>query len=57
MEVHKTLSEQADIRRSSFSGVSTDEELVRLIEFQTAYAAAARVVSAADEMLETLVRM
>ena len=56
-EVHKTLSEQADVRRSSFSGVSTDEELVRLIEFQTGYAAAARVVSVADELLDTLMRM
>ncbi len=57
VEVHKTLSEQADVRRQSFSGVSTDEELVKLIEFQTAYSAAARVVTVADELLDTLVRM
>ncbi len=57
VEVHETLAGQADVRRSSLSGVSTDEELVRLIEFQTAYAAAARVVTTANEMLETLVRM
>ncbi len=57
VEVHRTLSEQAEFRRQSFSGVSTDEELVKLIEYQTAYAAAARVISVADEMLETLVRM
>ncbi len=56
-EVHGTLAEQADTRRSSVSGVSTDEELVRLIEFQTAYAAAARVVTTADEMIETLLRI
>ncbi len=57
VEVHETLSGQASVRRSSVSGVSTDEELVRLIEFQTAYSAAARVVTVANEMLETLVRM
>lgn len=57
VEVHRTLAEQADVRRSSYSGVSTDEELVRLIEFQTAYSAAARVVTVADEMLDTLLRM
>ena len=57
VEVHETLSHQADLRRESLSGVSTDEELVRLIEFQTAYSAAARVVTVADEMMETLVRM
>lgn len=56
-EVHRTLADQADKRRSSFSGVSTDEELVHLIEFQTAYAAAARVVTVADEMLDALIRM
>ena len=57
VEVHETLSEQAELRRESLSGVSTDEELVNLIEFQTAFSAAARVVTVADEMLETLVRM
>ncbi len=55
VEVHETLAGQADVRRNAFSGVSTDEELVKLIEYQTAYAAAARVVSAADEILKTLV--
>jgi len=57
VEVHQTLSEQADVRRQSFSGVSTDEELVKLIEFQTAYSAAARVITVADELLDTLLRM
>ena len=57
VEIHEALSGQAGMRRESLSGVSTDEELVRLIEFQTAFSAAARVVTVADEMLETLVRM
>ncbi len=55
--VHRTLSEQADARRLSTSGVSVDEELVGMIQFQTAYQAAARVVTAADEMLQTLITM
>lgn len=53
-EVHRTLADQADVRRQSLSSVSVDEELVRLIQYQSAYRAAARVVSAADEMLQTL---
>lgn len=57
VQVHRTLREQVETRRSSFSGVSTDEELVRLMEFQTAYAAAARVIAATQEMLEALVRI
>ena len=56
LEVHRTLAEQADIERSSFSGVSLDEELVRLIQFQTAYQAAAHMITAADEMMESLLR-
>jgi flagellar hook-associated protein 1 FlgK len=51
------LVSQADIRRQSVSGVSIDEELVQLIRFQNAYAAAARVVTVADEMLQELVNM
>jgi flagellar hook-associated protein 1 FlgK len=54
-EVHGTLSHQADVRRHALGGVSIDEELVRMIEFQTAYQAAARVVTTVDEMLQTLV--
>ncbi len=55
--VHGTLADQAETRRSSYSGVSTDEELVNLIRFQSAYAAAARVITTADEVLESLLRM
>jgi flagellar hook-associated protein 1 FlgK len=57
VEIHQTLAEQAETRRTAYNGVSTDEELMRLIEFQTAYAAAARVVTTANEMMETLIRM
>lgn len=53
-DVHRILTDQADVRRQSVSGVSVDEELVRLIQYQSAYQAAARVVSAADEMLQSL---
>jgi flagellar hook-associated protein 1 FlgK len=43
--------------RDSVSGVSTDEEAVSLLQYQAAYRAAARVVSAADEMLRQLVTL
>jgi len=56
-DVHGTLADQANIRRMSLTGVSVDEELVRMIEFQTAYQASARVVSTADEMLQSLLTM
>lgn len=55
--VHETLGFQAEIRRESVSGVSTDEEMVRLIQTQAAYGAAARVITTVDEMLQTLLRL
>ena len=56
-QVHATLASQADARRQSISGVNLDEELTTLMRAQQAYAAAAKVISAADEMMQTLVQM
>jgi flagellar hook-associated protein 1 FlgK len=55
--VRRTLAEQADLRRQSVSGVNIDEELTTLMRAQQAYAAAAKVVTAADEMMQTLIGM
>lgn len=55
--VHEALARRADTQRSSVSGVSIDEELVSLIQHQTAYSAAARIVSVVDDMMQTLLRM
>jgi flagellar hook-associated protein 1 FlgK len=55
--VHRTLGQQAELQRASISGVSTDEEMTNLIRFQAAYAAAARIVTVADEMMEAVLRM
>ena len=43
--------------RESVSGVDLDEEATKLIEFQAAYQAAARVITATDEMLGVLMQM
>jgi flagellar hook-associated protein 1 FlgK len=56
-QVFKTLAGQADARRQSVSGVAIDEELVQLMKAQQAYAAAAKLVSAVDEMMQSLVNM
>ena len=45
----------ADTRRDAISGVSIDEEMTELLRYQRAYEAAARVVTAMDDVLETLV--
>jgi flagellar hook-associated protein 1 FlgK len=51
------LVNQITNQRSSISDVSVDEELVNLIAFQQAYVAAARVVTAADEMMQAVLAM
>jgi flagellar hook-associated protein 1 FlgK len=43
--------------RESVSGVSLDEEMVNLVKFEAAYNAAAKMVSMADEMLDSLMNM
>jgi len=40
--------------RDSISAVSLDEEMTNLIKFQTAFQAAAKLISVSDEMLNTL---
>jgi flagellar hook-associated protein 1 FlgK len=44
-------------RFATSAGVNIDEEMSRLIELQTAYTANARVLTAARDMLDTLLRI
>lgn len=55
--VYETLQRQAEARRGAVSGVSTDEELVSLMRHQQAYAAAARLVTTVDEMMQAVLGM
>jgi len=48
---------QLENYRESISGVSIDEEMVNLIKFQNAYQAAAKLISTADEMMQTVLNM
>lgn len=42
-------------QRDAVSGVSLDEEMTQMIKYQQGYAAAARVITAVDEMLDTII--
>ncbi|HEY0931396.1 MAG TPA: flagellar hook-associated protein FlgK [Gemmatimonas sp.] len=55
--VAENLVQQADLRRQSVSGVNTDEELVNMLRVQQSYQAAAKMITAADEMLKTLLNL
>ncbi|HPU64261.1 flagellar basal body rod C-terminal domain-containing protein, partial [Candidatus Darwinibacter acetoxidans] len=41
--------------KESISGVSLDEEMANMIRFQHAYNAAARMMTAVDETLDTII--
>lgn len=51
------VSLQLSTYREEISGVSLDEEMVALVQFQSAYNAAAKLVSTVDEMLDSLMNM
>lgn len=53
-EAALALKDEAFNRRSNQEGVNLDEELIKLTTYQQSYAAAARMIKAADEMYEAL---
>ncbi|MEW5916613.1 MAG: flagellar hook-associated protein FlgK [Gemmatimonadota bacterium] len=55
--IFTTLSEQADTRRMSVSGVSIDEELTDLMRTQQAYVAATKLVNTVDDMAQAILDM
>ena len=61
---HKTLRtisnwsiNQLQSQRSSVSGVSIDEEMTNLTQYQQAYQAASEVVTVVNELMQSLITM
>lgn len=54
-QVQRILSDAVKDKQSGVSGVSLDEEMSNLIKYQQSYGAAARAITAIDQMLEILV--
>jgi flagellar hook-associated protein 1 len=60
---HKAHEAQGEILdqlaklRESISGVSLDEEATKMIEFQKAFDASARLIRTADEMFDTVLNL
>jgi flagellar hook-associated protein 1 FlgK len=52
-----TIQGQADAQRQSTEGVNLDEELANMTQFQTAYSASAKYLSAVDQTIQTLLAM
>jgi len=53
-ETQNKLVESLQLQREAAVGVSMEEEMARMMQFQQAYYAAARLISIADEMLRSL---
>ncbi|MDI3269267.1 MAG: flagellar hook-associated protein FlgK, partial [Bacillota bacterium] len=50
------LLRNIEYQRQSVEGVSLDEEVARIVQYQQGYQAAARVITAIDEMISTVVQ-
>jgi flagellar hook-associated protein 1 FlgK len=57
VESQKDMVNQLKNVRESISGVSLDEEATKMIEFQKAFDASARLVRTADEMMDTVLNL
>lgn len=57
LQVEQSFVRNFERRRQEVSGVSLDEEVTQLIQFQRAFEASARVVTVTDRMLESLLAM
>lgn len=55
VESQNYLVSNIKYKRMSISGVSADEEMTNMITFQKSYSAAARLITAFDEQLDTLI--
>ena len=51
----QTMKGQITNAREGVKGVSLDEEMSNLIKYQHAFTAAARIITAVDEMIQTVV--
>jgi len=57
LETRTFLVDQYESQQDSIAGVSLDEEMADIVKFQHTYQAAARVISVANDMLDTLINM
>ncbi|MCX6151059.1 MAG: flagellar hook-associated protein FlgK [Ignavibacteriales bacterium] len=51
---YNLVLDQLEQQKSSYSGVSTDEEMVNILRYQKSYEAAAKLIKIADDLFQTL---
>jgi len=55
VEIQGDVTAQVDASREASAGVDLDEEMVNMLTFQRAYEGAARLMTAIDSVLDTLI--
>lgn len=53
----RTMAQELYNKREEISGVNLDEEMSNLIKFQSSYKAAAKLITTAEQMLETILSL
>ncbi len=56
-ESYSLVLNQLENQKMQYSGVSTDEEMINVMQFQRSYDAAAKLINVADDLLETLINL
>lgn len=56
-EANQLVLQQLDEQQAAYSGVNIDEEMTNIINFQRSYDASAKLISIADELLQTIIDM
>ncbi len=54
---YNLVVQQLKQQQASYSGVSVDEEMTNVIQYQKSYTASAKLITVADQMLQTLLNM
>jgi len=57
MQLQESVVQNLTTSRESVSGVSLEEEAVEMIKLQRSFEAAAKLVTVADEMFQTLLNL
>jgi flagellar hook-associated protein 1 FlgK len=57
LNYQQSLADDLKARQDAVSGVNLDEEMSNLIKFQQSYAAAAKLITTANQMFDTLLAM
>jgi flagellar hook-associated protein 1 FlgK len=53
----KMIIDQLKNQRDAVTGVSMDEEMTQMVQYQQAYSAAAKMITTVDQMMNTVIQM